>query len=183
MRVLLSAVLYIVLAAGANAADPAALAALRDGSMQKLVIHDTPQPVSDAAFTAPDGTEHRLSDWQGQVVVLNFWATWCAPCRVEMPMLDALQRDLGGPDFAVLPVATGRNPPEGIRRFYDEAGIADLPVYLDPRQGLAREMAVLGLPVTVVLNRQGQEVARLTGEADWNSASARAIVAALVAAD
>jgi thiol-disulfide isomerase/thioredoxin len=183
MRVLMSAVLYIALAAGANAADPADLAALREGSMQKLVVHDTPQPVSDAAFTTPDGAEHRLSDWQGQVVVLNFWATWCAPCRVEMPMLDALQRDMGGPEFAVLPVATGRNPPEGIRRFYDEAGITDLPVFLDPRQGLAREMAVLGLPVTVVLNRQGQEVARLTGEADWNSPSARAIVAALVATD
>jgi thiol-disulfide isomerase/thioredoxin len=132
-------------------------------------------------FAALDGTEHRLSDWQGRVVVLNFWATWCAPCRVEMPMLDALQAEFGGPDFAVVPVATGRNAPEGIQRFYAEAGIRDLPVFLDPRQALAREMAVLGLPVTVILNRDGQEVGRLTGEADWHSDSARAIVAELIA--
>jgi thiol-disulfide isomerase/thioredoxin len=188
MRLVLSAVLYTALSLGANphgaqAADPATLAALRDGSMQKLVVHDVPRPVAEAAFTTPEGTEHRLSDWQGQVVVLNFWATWCAPCRVEMPMLDALETEFGGPDFAVLPVATGRNAPEGIRRFYAEAGIRDLPVFLDPRQALAREMAVLGLPVTVILNRDGLEIGRLTGEADWHSDSAREIVAALIAAN
>jgi len=186
MRRVLLAVLYTALSLGANpqgaqAADPAALADLREGSMQKLVLHDTPKAVSDVTFAALDGTEHRLSDWQGRVVVLNFWATWCAPCRVEMPMLDALQAEFGGPDFAVVPVATGRNAPEGIQRFYAEAGIRDLPVFLDPRQALAREMAVLGLPVTVILNRDGQEVGRLTGEADWHSDSARAIVAELIA--
>jgi thiol-disulfide isomerase/thioredoxin len=188
MRRVLLAVLYTALSLGANpqgaqAADPAALAPLRDGSMQKLVLHGAPRAASQVAFTAPDGTEHRLSDWQGRVVVLNFWATWCAPCRVEMPMLDALQAEFGGPDFAVVPVATGRHAPEGIRRFYEEAGIRELPVYLDLRQGLARDMAVLGLPVTVILDRDGQEIGRLTGEADWHSDSARAIVAALIAGD
>jgi thiol-disulfide isomerase/thioredoxin len=178
-----SALLYTALALGANAAaaDTAALAALREGDMQKLVFHPEPVAVSAVAFADAAGAEHRLSDWQGKVVLLNFWATWCAPCRKEMPMLDALQTEFGGEDFEVVTIATGRNSVEGIRRFFEEIGVDALPVLLDPKQELARDMGVFGLPITVILDRDGREIARLRGEADWQSESAKTIVSALVA--
>ncbi len=181
-RKLRFAVLYTALALGANAAaaDTAALEALRDGDMKKLVFHAEPQLVSEVAFTDPDGGEHRLSDWQGKHVVLNFWATWCAPCRKEMPMLDALQEEFGGEGFEVVTIAAGRNSVQGIRRFFEEVGVENLPILLDPRQELSREMGVFGLPITVILDPQGREIARLRGEADWESESAKAIVSALV---
>ena len=184
MRLLRLLTLYTALACGANAAgaaDPAALEALRDGDMKKLVVHAEPQPVTSATFKLADGSgEATLADWQGKYVLLNFWATWCAPCRKEMPMLSALQSEFGGDRFEVLTLATGRNSPEGIARFFDETGIDNLPHYTDPKQAVARDMAVLGLPVTVLLNPQGQEIARLMGDADWNSDSARSIIAALL---
>lgn len=178
MRNLLSALLYTALTVAANAAD---LDGLKDGDMKKLVVHAEPQEVSTSVFTTPDGAEKSLADWQGQWVVLNFWATWCAPCREEMPSLDALNAEFGGESFAVVPVATGRNALPAIRKLFDETGVQTLPVLLDPKQKLAREMAVLGLPITVILNPEGQEIARLRGDADWHSDSARAIVQALLA--
>ena len=182
LRKLGSAVLYTALAFGANAAaaDMASVEALRDGDMKKLVFHAEPQTASDVPFTDPDGTEHRLSDWQGKHVILNFWATWCAPCRKEMPMLDALQTEFGGDDFEVVTIAAGRNSVQGIRRFFEEIGVENLPILLDPKQELSREMGVFGLPITVILNPEGQEIARLRGEADWESESAKAIVSALI---
>ncbi|WP_226782027.1 TlpA disulfide reductase family protein [Oceaniglobus trochenteri] len=180
MKFLVTAVLYMALAVGANAADLDKLNALRDGDMKKLNFHAEPQEASQQVFTSPDGTEHRLADWQGKIVLLNFWATWCAPCRHEMPALDALQRDLGGPGFEVVPVATGRNALPGIKRFFEEAGVESLPILLDAKQAVARDMAVLGLPITVILDREGREIARLRGDAEWNSDSAKAILTALI---
>ena len=184
MRWFRLAVLYTALALGANAAfaDTSALEALREGTMKKLVFSD-PAEVSDVPFTDPEGGEHRLSDWQGKIVLVNFWATWCAPCRKEMPMLDALQAEFGGEDFEVVTIATGRNPLPGINRFFDEVGVTNLPILLDPKQELARDMAVLGLPITLILNREGQEIARLRGDAEWDSDSAKAIIAALIEAE
>ena len=178
----LAVVLYTALILGANAAaaDTAALEALRQGSLQKLVFRD-PVAVPDVVFTDPAGAEHRLSDWAGSYVLVNFWATWCAPCRQEMPGLDALQAEFGGKGFEVVPIATGKNALPGIRRFYAETGVTHLPVLLDPRQALARAMGVLALPVSVLLDPEGREIARLIGDADWSGASARAIVAALLA--
>lgn len=180
MRAIASVLLYLALVAGANAAD---IASLRAGDMTKLDIHAAPLPTSAAPFTTPEGTSHTLADWRGKYVLLNFWATWCAPCRHEMPALNALQKAHGGPDFEVVTVATGRNALPAIERFFDEAGIDRLPILLDPKQGLAREMAVLGLPISVLIDREGQEIARLQGDADWASESARAIIAALIARD
>ncbi len=96
-------------------------------------------------------------------------------------MLAALQEEFGGEDFAVVTLATGRNSPAGIKKFFDEIGVTDLPRYQDPRQALARDMGVLGLPITVLIDRDGNEIARLLGDAEWNSESARAIIAALLA--
>ena len=175
---LFTAALYTGLALLANTAiaDPAALMALRDGDMRKLTVHSAPMPGSDVAFTSEDGAQVTLADYAGQTVVLNFWATWCAPCRQEMPHLSALQ-DAMSDDLTVLTVATGRNPRDAIDRFFDEIGVANLPKATDPQQQLARSFGVLGLPITIILNAEGQEVARLQGDADWSSDSAMAILA------
>jgi thiol-disulfide isomerase/thioredoxin len=183
MRLIRFAVLYTALALGANAAaaDTAALEALRDGDMRKLNFHTEAKAIPEVTLLdAEDGT-HTLAEYHGRHVVLNFWATWCAPCRHEMPSLDRLEAAFGGDGFAVVPVATGRNSVAGIHRFFEEAEIAHLPILRDTRQELAREMGVLGLPVTVILNPEGQEIARLIGDAEWDSDSAKAIVAALLA--
>lgn len=95
-------------------------------------------------------------------------------------MLAALQEDFGGEDFEVLTIATGRNNPAQIKKFLDEIGAASLPQHRDPSSALAREMAVLGLPVTVILSPEGAEIARMTGDAEWDSESARAIISALI---
>lgn len=175
-------VLYMALALGANAAAAQELSDLVPADMRGLVIHDAPQPVTDAPFLDMQDAEGRLSDYRGRVVVLNFWATWCAPCREEMPSLDALQRELGGEDFTVLALATGRNPLPAIDRFFEQVGITDLPVIRDPGQRIAQVSAVLGLPTTLILDREGQEIARLTGTADWASDEAIAFLRALIGA-
>ena len=181
--------LYTSLALFANsmaasaAPDPAALEALREGDMRKLTVHTSPQPAAEALFEAAEGGELGIADYEGKIVLLNFWATWCAPCREEMPALSALQRDYGGEDFEVVTVAAGRNPPQAMQRFFEEIAVDNLPLHRDPRQSFAREMGVLGLPVTVILDRDGQEIARLQGGADWASDSARAIVEALIAGE
>lgn len=174
------AALYMGLGASANAADIAALEDLREGSMSKLVFHPEAVAVTETAFTDFDGAPLDLSDWQGKVVLLNFWATWCGPCRHEMPMLSDLQTEMGGDDFEVITLATGRNPAPSMTRFLDSIGVDNLPLHRDPKQAIARAMGVLGLPTTVILNRQGQEVARLQGDADWSSDSAKAILAAMI---
>jgi len=151
--------------------------------MRKLVVHDTPIPVPDTEYTDAAGEPTTLAASDGRVRLVNFWATWCAPCRKEMPSLDALQRDKGGPEFEVLTIATGRNSPEGIAAFREEAGITELANALDPKGRLAAAMGIAGLPATVLLDRDGFEVARMLGDADWNGPDARALIAALIASE
>jgi len=184
-RLFRSAMLYISLGLGANAAaaDAVDLAALREGDMRGLVIHEDPADVSGATFFDIDETELTLADFAGRHVLLNFWATWCAPCREEMPSLNTLQQELGGADFQVVTLATGRNAPQAIRRFFEEVGVTDLPMYRDPNMTVARQMAVFGLPITVILNPEGQEIARLRGDADWASPEALAFMRALIGAE
>ncbi|WP_282601999.1 TlpA disulfide reductase family protein [Paracoccus sp. PARArs4] len=176
-----SVLLYTALLLGANAAyaEPDWQAA-KEGGLPKLVVADDAPPVGDTVFTDPDGGEHRLGDWKGKIVLVNFWATWCAPCREEMPALDNLQKELGGDDFEVVTIATGRNAPARIDDFFDEVGVTDLPVLLDPRQQLARKMGVVGLPVTVLLDRDGNEVARYLGDAEWDSDTAKTLIGQLI---
>lgn len=182
MKRLLGFVLYMGLALGANAAtaDIAALEALREGDMKKLVFHAEPQPAPQTGFERGDGTPGALADYRGRHVVLNLWATWCAPCRAEMPTLSNLQSEMGGEAFQVVTIATGRNPPPAMRAFFDEIGVTNLPLHRDPKSALAREMGVFGLPVTVILDPEGREIARMTGDAHWDSESAKAILRALV---
>ena len=95
-------------------------------------------------------------------------------------MLSELQTEFGWKNFEVVTIATGRNAPGALKRFFDKAGIENLPRHRDIKQRLARKMAILGLPITVILNRQGKEIARLRGDADWSSDSAKSIISALI---
>ncbi|MEO0938205.1 MAG: TlpA disulfide reductase family protein [Pseudomonadota bacterium] len=174
----LVAALLTALAIGANPAAAQGIADLRDGDMRKLVVHSAPEAVSTVPFQTADGAA-TLADWQGKVVLLNFWATWCAPCRHEMPMLAELQAEFGGDAFEVVTVAVGPHNPVGIRKFFEDIGVDNLPRHQDPRQRLAQDMGVFGLPITVLINAEGREIARLRGDADWASESAKAIISLL----
>ena len=182
MRKLKSILLYTALGLLANAAiaDTTALEALREGDMRKLTFHSEPIAGSDVAFTSEDGVAMTISDFGDQYTLLNFWATWCAPCRKEMPALSALQAELGSDVFQVVTVATGRNPRPAMVKFFDEIGVDNLPLHTDARQAFSRSMGVLGLPVTLLIDPDGNEIARLQGDADWASDSAKAILTALI---
>jgi hypothetical protein len=100
-----------------------------------------------------------------------------------MPMLSALQAEFGGDDFEVVTIATGRNTPAGIKKFFEGANIDNLPRYQDPKQAVASQMGIFGLPITVIMNPDGKEIARLRGDADWVSDSAKAIITQLIKTD
>lgn len=188
MKRLIAAIVYTALGLGAIAApgavraeaDIATLEALRDGTMKKLNFHTAPKPAIEGSFLDAGGTSHDMAELRGDVIVLNFWATWCAPCRKEMPMLSELQTELGGDSFEVVTLATGRNALPAMKKFFDEIGVDNLPLHRDPKSAIAREMGVFGLPITVILDPDGQEIARLQGDAHWNSDSAKAILTTLI---
>ncbi|OUS04395.1 thioredoxin [Rhodobacterales bacterium 52_120_T64] len=185
-RPLLTALLYAALTLGANPAaaiDPETrqiILDMRVDDMRKLKILEEPATLVSSEFEDIDGNKMTFADTNGQFRLVNFWATWCAPCREEMPALDALQLELGGEDFRVLTIATGRNRLSGIHKFYAEADVTNLPILLDPKGKLATRMGALGLPVTVLLDREGREIARVTGGADWASENAIAVLQALM---
>lgn len=188
LRVLMLVLVYTAALAAANPAAAQALdaegraevEALRAGDMRKLVFQDVAVAAPEVGFVGADGVETSLGVSNGALRLVNFWATWCAPCREEMPALEALSEAYGGDGLEVILIATGRNSPDAIARFFAEEGIA-LETALDPKGALAQAMGVPGLPVTVILNREGEELARLLGGADWDDASARAIVENLLA--
>src|SRR6056297_2683136 len=182
MKNTLAAILYTGLVALANPAlaDLSKAEAMRENDMKKLTFHSEAQPVGTAEFTTFDGAPLSLDQYKGKWVLLNFWATWRAPCRKEMPMLSELQTEFGGENFDVVTIATGRNPPPAMKSFFDEIGVDNLPLHRDPKSALARQMGVFGLPITVILDPQGNEIARLQGDAHWDSESAMAIIAALI---
>jgi thiol-disulfide isomerase/thioredoxin len=178
---ILAAVLYTLTLALATPAatpvraDPAAAEAAKTGDMRKLAIHGEPVPPPDVALTDLHDAERSLAEWRGQWVVVNFWATWCAPCREEMPTLSRL----AGHGIPVITVATGRNPPAAITRFFEETAITNLQILRDPKSDLARRLGILGLPVTLILDPEGREAARLIGDAHWDTPEALAVIDAL----
>ena len=185
MRLIRFVVLYTALTVGANAAmaetarpDMAAIDALRTGDMAKLVLSEAPEMAPDGLLLDATDGEHHLSDWKGTFLLVNFWATWCAPCRAELGALDRLQAELGGDGFEVVTVATGRNPVAAIEKLFAGEGISHLPILRDPDQTFAHDMGVLGLPVSVLIDSEGREVARLIGDAAWDSPEAKALLTA-----
>ncbi len=135
-----------------------------------MPLHPKPRDVPQMSFEDEAGKRHDLSAWRGKVILLNVWATWCGPCRREMPTLDRLQARLGGPAFEVLALSIDRAGPEVVRRFYDDTGIEHLKILVDRRGTAARSLGIPGLPATLLIDRQGRELARLVGPAEWDTA-------------
>jgi thiol-disulfide isomerase/thioredoxin len=176
MRII-RAFLYTAFLACANVAVAGALdPALLTGAMAKLTLQE-PKPLPQVGLVGLADEAAGLEAAKGKWLVLNLWATWCVPCREEMPALDRLAALR--PDIAVVAVATGQNPLPAIQRFLDQAGVHTLTVLRDPTQDLAHQMGIMGLPVTVIVNPQGMEVARLIGGADWSAPEALAVLDAL----
>jgi thiol-disulfide isomerase/thioredoxin len=136
---------------------------------QTFALHPEPKAVPEIQFQDSDGKTLTLADFRGKVVLLNIWATWCVPCRREMPTLDRLQAELGGPDFQVLPLSIDRNGLEAITRFYAEVGVKHLGMYLDSSTEAAATLGAVGLPTTLLIDRDGREIGRLVGPAEWDS--------------
>ena len=166
------------LAAGLGARKPraATLAPLADG----LKLVDPPVAPAPIVFLAADGTPHRLEEFLGHGMVINLWATWCAPCVAELPALSALSRTLAPQDIAVLPLSSDFGGAKVVRAFFDAHGVTGLPILLDPKGAAEDAWGARGLPTTVVIDRKGMERARLEGAADWSAPEAAALVRRLV---
>ena len=140
-----------------------------------------PKPLPPLAFQTMDGQETSLEAFKGKVVVLNLWATWCVPCREEMPALDRLQARFADRPVVVLALSVDRAGPERVRKFLDEIGVRHLHVYRDPKAAATRALRVPGLPATILIDKQGQEVGRVLGIAEWDGPAAVAVVERLLA--
>lgn len=164
IRAILATLALAVTAAGlAQAAPPP----------DRLQVHPDARALPALEFVDGAGRPRSLADFRGGVVVLNLWATWCTPCREEMPTLDALQAALGGPRFEVVALSVDREGAGVVRGFFDELGIEHLEVYVDTGMRAPGKLGVPGLPTTLVIDPEGREVARLIGPADWNSPGMR----------
>ena len=128
-----------------------------------------PQPVAEVQFLGAGPKSHTLADFRGKVVLLNIWATWCAPCREEMPALDRLQQALGGPDFEVVALSIDSGGMDAVRRFYEEIGIGALAPYVDPSMRAGAALRIVGVPTTLLLDREGGERWRKTGPEKWDA--------------
>lgn len=138
------------------------------GAVASFVLADRPEPAPEITFSDGAGNTLRLADFKGRVVLLNLWATWCAPCVEEMPALDRLEAKLGGPDFTVLALSVDREGLAKVQPFFAEHGIAVLDAYLDPAGRSPTLFGVRGLPTTLLIDRDGTVVGRQEGAAEWD---------------
>ena len=136
----------------------------------------------DVRWTLADGTVQTIADYAGKGVVLNLWATWCVPCVAEMPALDSLAGAVAGSGVLVLPVSSDRGGAAAVRRFYEQRGVKNLPVLLDPMGAAARGLGARGIPTTLLIDANGRERGRLEGGADWGSPQSVQMVKALAQA-
>ena len=186
------AVLYGTVAPAGKAAsdcpaDSAKLAAklapLAKGELAALQVASEPRRAEQFTFERDGGAKLTLADFHGRAVLLNLWATWCAPCRVEMPTLDRLQAAKGGPGFEVVAVNVDTARLEKRGAFLDSVGAKTLVRYADPSgdafETMRKAGRALGLPVTLVIDKDGCEVGAVEGGAKWDSAEAQALVEAL----
>jgi thiol-disulfide isomerase/thioredoxin len=162
----------------------ARLAPLAEGDVAALNVDKDPRPAVDVAFKDADGRKLTLADFRGRNVLLNLWATWCVPCRSEMPALDRLQARLGGPDFQVVAVNIDTNRLDRPAAFLDEAGVKTLKRYADPNADAFEALKVagkaLGLPTSLLIDPEGCEVAVMAGPAPWDGAAATKVVTAMI---
>lgn len=167
-------------ASGGGSAAKSPLAGLNTGDMAAFVVRPEPLKLPDFTFVAADGGAKSLADFSGKVVLLNIWATWCVPCREEMPMLDELQRELGGEDFEVVAVNIDKGGPDKARDFLKETGAVNLALYTDPPGRLFVTLKAVGMPTTLLIDREGREIGRLVGPADWASDEAKRLIEAAI---
>ncbi len=154
--------------------------ALATGPMAGVVVHPKRKPVAPFTFKDAAGKELNLDVWKGRVVLLNLWATWCAPCRKEMPDLAKLQQQLGSPDFEVVALSVDRKGLAASQAFLKEIGADSLKAYVDPESKSLAAMQALGLPASILIDRKGLEAARILGPAVWASPEAQAMIKALI---
>jgi thiol-disulfide isomerase/thioredoxin len=146
------------------------------GNPLELSTFDKPRDLPEIRFADDQGHDLTLADFRGRVVLLNLWATWCVPCRKEMPALDRLQAKLGGKEFLVIPLSIDRDGVASVKRFYQELGLEKLGIYVDPSGKGARALAIPGVPTTLLIDRQGREVARKMGAAEWDAPEMVALI-------
>jgi thiol-disulfide isomerase/thioredoxin len=148
------------------------LAASAAGAAEAPIQTSEPKPLPPLAFQTLSGEETTLEAFKGKVVVLNLWATWCAPCREEMPSLDRLQARFADQPVVVLALSVDRAGPERVQAFLDEVGVERLHVYRDPKATATRALKVPGLPATILVDREGREAGRVLGIAAWDGPQA-----------
>lgn len=177
----------------ARAADCAAAArtaeAVKDlakGEVAAMNISKAPEKLADYGFNDPDGKPVSLAAFRGKTVLLNVWATWCVPCRAELPELDRLQGELGSDRFQVVAVNIDTSRPERPKKLFEDTGVKALTLYADPKANIFFELKqagkALGLPVTMLIDPEGCQLGLMNGPAAWHSADARALVSKAVEA-
>ncbi len=151
------------------------------GQVAAMVAAQPPRPL-DVTFKGPDGKDLKTADFAGKTVLLNLWATWCGPCREEMPALNTLQKEMGGEDFEVVAVNIDTGSDEKPKAFLAEYGIDSLGYYRDSSMGvfnaLKKEGLAFGLPVTLIMDGKGCLISAMNGPAAWDSPDAKALIAA-----
>jgi thiol-disulfide isomerase/thioredoxin len=161
------------------------LAPLIHGEVAALAAAQTPFRVPDLAFKDAQGHDVTLANWRGRTVLLNLWATWCVPCRREMPALDALQASLGGPDFEVVAVNIDTRDPQKPLAFLKEVGVSHLAYYTDDSAKIFEDLKeagkAFGMPTTVIVDRSGCEIGTMAGPAEWASDDGVKLVSAAIA--
>lgn len=154
------------------------------GEVAAVEIRSRPQPAPELAFTGPDGQPTTLATLKGKTLLVNLWATWCAPCLKEMPSLDALQKEMGGPDFAVVAINIDTRNLDKPKAWLAENKITTLPFYGDPQaatfQALRAAHKVEGMPVSIIVDKAGCELGIIQGPADWASADSKALMKAAI---
>ncbi|MBG1233699.1 TlpA family protein disulfide reductase [Aestuariivirga litoralis] len=149
-------------------------------SMAAYIKQPQPKDLAPFAMVDASGAPKDISALKGKVTLLNLWATWCAPCRKEMPELAKLQKEMGGPDFQVVELSEDLKGYQASADFLKQVGADNLTLYADQKATALDAVKAPGLPVTLLLNREGQEVGRLLGPAPWASDEAKAIIKAAI---
>ena len=148
------------------------------GEMAAFVFKPAPEPLPKVVFVDAAGKERTLDDWKGKVVLLNLWATWCIPCRKEMPGLDRLQGEFGSEKFEVVAVSVDRTGTAGAKKFLDQIKVEKLAVLADPTARMGTTLRAIGMPATLLIDGEGREIGRLVGPAEWDTPEAKALIQA-----